>query len=63
MTPDCSNPYFIHKKYQLRYGAKSGQKRGEIFVMTVLLVFIDDTEGRPAKIPESVRNEFLKEME
>lgn len=42
---------------------KVGKNGGEIFVMTVLLVFIDDTEGRPAKIPESVRNEFLKEME
>lgn len=37
--------------------------RGEIFVMTVLLVFIDDTEGRPAKIPDSVKAKFVKEME
>lgn len=39
---------------------KSG---GDIFVMTVLLVFIDDQQGRPAKIPETVKAKFLKEME
>ncbi|MCB1558649.1 MAG: tol-pal system-associated acyl-CoA thioesterase [Alphaproteobacteria bacterium] len=40
--------------------AKNG---GEIFVMTVLLVFIDDTEGRPTKIPNSIKAQFVKEME
>ncbi|MDD3020798.1 MAG: tol-pal system-associated acyl-CoA thioesterase [Alphaproteobacteria bacterium] len=36
---------------------------GDIFVMNVLLVFIDDKVGRPAKIPEAVKEIFLREME
>lgn len=36
---------------------------GEIFVMTVLLVCISESEARPVKIPDSVRKIFEKEMD
>jgi acyl-CoA thioester hydrolase len=36
---------------------------GDIFVMTVLLVFVSEQNGRPAKIPEAIKKFFLKEMD
>lgn len=36
---------------------------GEIFAMTVLLVCVSESDARPAKIPDELKDKFITEME